>query len=150
MIQFSFHSTVVFILALLLPALLQAGGKGSGGTRGKTSCTNCSISLVLIDDLNGDGLSNVGDTITFDAIQNVVTDLSSTSNPFISVSCYQGSNWVYVSSYGLGDTYPWAQYTILASNAWQAGPADCTARLYTTVDGSRTTTLATLNFHVNE
>ena len=38
---------------------------------------------------------------------------------------------------------------ILGSDSWPGGAAECTAKVYTTTDGIRTTTLATLSFHVS-
>ena len=115
------------------------GGKKPGGGGGTAGGGGGSLSLVMLKDVNGDGGPDWGDTITF----NVTT---SATQPFVRVSCYQGSSWVYVGSVGYFDAYPWAKEFILASNSWPGGAADCTATLYTTVDGSSTTTLATLNF----
>ena len=115
------------------------GKKGGGGSGGSTGGGGGSLAVVMVNDLNGNGAPNWGDTITF----NVTT---SASQPFVRVSCYQGSNWVYVASVGYFDAYQWAKEFILASTSWPGGAADCTATLYTSVDGSSTTTLATLNF----
>ena len=108
------------------------GGKKPGGGSG-------SLSIVMLSDANGDGLPNFGDTITF----NVTT---SATQPFVRVSCYQGASWVYVASVGYFDSYPWAKQFILSAGSWPGGAADCTATLYTSVDGSSMNTLATLNF----
>lgn len=119
------------------------GGTGGGGKKpgggGTTGGGGGSLTVVMVNDANGNGAPNWGDTITF----NVTT---SASQPFVRVSCYQGSSWVYVASVGYFDSYPWAKEFILASTSWPGGAADCTATLYTSVDGSSTTTLATLNF----
>lgn len=120
------------------PSSLDARGGGKPGGSGGGS-----LSLVMLRDANANGLPNWADTITF----NVSTTATS---PFVGVNCYQGSSWVYAASVGYFDAYPWAKEFTLAASSWPGGAADCTARLYTTTDGSKTTTLATLAFHVSE
>jgi len=73
---------------------------------------------------------------------------SATASPFVSLNCYQGSVWVYTASAGFFAAYPWSQNFTLSSMYWSGGDADCTARLYSSKDGTRTTTLATTSFHV--
>lgn len=75
---------------------------------------------------------------------------SATASPFVSLNCYQNGVWVYTASAGFFAAYPWSQKFTLSSTAWMSGAADCTARLYSTKTGTRTTTLATANFHVFE
>ena len=111
------------------------GGKGGGGTTGGSG----SLSLVMVTDANSNGLPNRGDKITFSLT-------TSASAPFVSVNCYQGSSLVYAASVGYFPSYPWEQTFILASSSWSSGAASCTAKLYTSSDGIRTTTLATMNF----
>jgi hypothetical protein len=139
-----------FFVTLALAALLVSavsgaafargggGGKGGGGT---TSGAN-SLTLKMVVDANGNTLPNWGDTITF----NLTT---SATKPFVSLNCYQGTNWVYAASVGYFPAYPWAKEFTLAATSWPGGGADCTAKLYTTKDGRRTRTLATLPVHVN-
>jgi hypothetical protein len=110
---------------------------GNGGGSGGTS----SLTLVMVDDANRNGVPNYGDKLTF----NLSTTVTS---PFVSLNCYQGVSWIYAASVGYFDSYPWAKEFTLAGTSWPGGPADCTATLYTTKDGRRTTTLATLSFHV--
>ena len=112
----------------------RGGGNGSGGS----TTGGGSLALVLA---SGDTVANHGDTITF-----AVT--TSATRPFVGLSCYVSGALVYQASVGFFPDYPWAQNFVLASNGWTAGAADCTARLYTTKDGIRTTTLATLAVHV--
>jgi hypothetical protein len=133
--------TVAVVAMLAVPtALAGKGGKpGGGGGGGSTTGGSGSFSLVLLD--STDGLPHYGQRITF----NVVT---SASSPFVAVNCYQGSSWVYAASVGYFDAYPWAKEFILAATSWPGGDADCSARLYTTKDGTKTTTLATMSFHV--
>jgi len=116
------------------------GGKKPGGGGGTTGGGGGSLAVVMVNDVNGDGAPNWGDTITF----NVTT---SATKPFVKVNCYQGSTWLYTGSHGFYADYPWAKEFLLSSQAWLSGAADCTATLYTSFDGSSTTTLATLNFH---
>jgi len=117
----------------------RGGGGKKGGGGGGTATGGGSLSLVMVNDAYGDAGPNWGDTITF----NVTT---SDPKPFVKVNCYQGSTWVYTGSHGFFEDYPWAKEFLLSSNSWLSGAADCTATLYTSFDGSSTTTLATLNF----
>ena len=118
----------------------KGGGKGGGGTTGGGSG---SLSLVMLADANGNGAPNHGDRITFNITATV-------DKPFVKVNCYQGSNWVYVSSVGYFEAYPWAKEFTLAATSWPSGAAECTATLYTSVDGSSETVLSTLPFHVDQ
>lgn len=130
---------LVAVLALTLslatasPALAR-GGHGGGGAG------SSSVSLVLVD--SSDGLAHTGQLVTF------AVSTSATASPFVSLNCYQGGVWVYTASAGFFAAYPWSQNFNLSSTAWMSGAADCTARLYSTKDGRRTTTLATTSFHV--
>ena len=125
---------VVLFLAAASPAEAGKGGDRGGGGGGS------SLSLVLLD--SADGLAHVGQHVTF----TVAT--TATASPFVSLNCYQSGVWVYTASAGFFAAYPWPQQFTLSSTAWMSGDADCTARLYSTKDGTRTTTLATLAFHV--
>jgi len=120
-----------------------AGGKGNGGGKGgggkPSGGGGGTISLVLLE--STDGLAHHGQDVTF----NVST--TATDRPFVSLSCYQDGVWVYAASAGFFPDYPWSQNFTLA-NDWFTSEGDCSARLYKTIDGSKTTTLATLNFHV--
>jgi hypothetical protein len=88
-----------------------------------------------------DTVVNHGDVITF----RVAT--TATDRPFVSVQCKQGGTLVYSASAGYFPDYPWSTDFTLSSNSWTSGDADCTARLYSSKDGVRTTTLATTSFH---
>ena len=131
---------VILILGLLAVPVLGAkgGGKGGGGG-GKPVAANGTISLVMVDP--ADTVASHGDQVTF----NVAT--TATDRPFVSLNCYQDGVWVYAASAGFFPDYPWSQEFTLA-NDWFTSAGDCTARLYMTKDGSRSTTLATLDFHV--
>jgi len=113
------------------------GGKkpGGGGTTGGTG----TLSMVFVNDVNGNGLPNWGDTITW----NVQT--TSTDTPTVSVQCSQNGVAVYGTSAGFYASYPWP-WTVnmtLSSTAWSGGAADCTATL-SSVGGSPV--LATVRF----
>jgi hypothetical protein len=131
-----------FFVTLALAALLVSavsgaafarGGKGGGGT---TSGAN-SLTLKMVVDANGNNLPNWGDKISFKLT-------TSATKPFVSLNCYQGTNWVYAASVGYFPAYPWAKEFTLAATSWPGGGADCTAKLYTTKDGRRIKTLATI------
>ena len=130
----AFAVVLVVALALVPTALAGKGGK-TGGTSGGSS----SLSLVLLN--STDGLPHYGQTVTFSLS-------TSATRPYVSVNCYQAGAWVYAASAGFFPDYPWSRNFILAASSWPGGAADCTATLYTTTDGTRTTTLGTLNFHV--
>ncbi len=122
-------------------ALAAKGGNGGGGSGGGGGAGGGahSVSVVMVADANTDGLPSWGDTITF-----VVT--TSAARPFVSLNCYQGESWVYAASVGYFADYPWSKNMILAASSWTGGAASCVATLYTSKDGIRTTTLATLRF----
>lgn len=137
---------VVFTLALTVSALTVGsafaakpggGGKGGGGTTGGTG----SLSLVLLN--STDGLPHWGQQVTF----NVST--TATTEPHVSLKCYQNGALVYTTQTGYYASYPWpwTQIMTLASGAWTGGAADCTATLYS-FSGTNTVTLGTLSFHV--
>src|SRR5215210_3141492 len=128
-------SAALVVACAFVPTALAGKGKPGGGGGAVSS-----LQLVLLD--STDGLPHWGQKITF----NVST--TATTQPFVSVNCYQGSAWVYADSVGYFADYPWAKEFTLAAASWPGAAADCTARLFSTKDGSRTTTLATLSFHV--
>ncbi len=124
----------LLVVGLVAGTALAARGGGSG----KPSAGGGTISLVVLD---ADGIANHGDTVTF----NIST---TNTRPFVSLNCYQGSDWVYAASAGFFDDYPWSQDFILEASSWPSGAANCSARLYSSKDGIRTTTLATMTFDV--
>jgi hypothetical protein len=132
------HAAWLVALVLAL-ALVPAALAGKGGNQGSSG--GSSLSLVLLS--SSDGLPHWNQWVTF----NVST--TATDKPFVQLNCYQNGAWVYTASAGFFPTYPWAPNFDLASSAWTGGAADCTARLYSTSHGgTRTTTLATMSFHV--
>lgn len=132
---------ILIVGLIAVPVLAAKGGNGGGGKGGgKPVSGTSSITLVMVD---GTGTEPThGDTITFSV------STTETDRPFVSVNCYQAGTWVYSASVGFFPDYPWAQEFVLASTSWPSGAADCTAELYTSKDGRRTTTLATLDFSV--
>ena len=139
-------AVVALVALIVLPAAFAGkGGNGpsGGGGGGKPSGGGGSLSLVMVVDNTGNDAPDYGDTVTF----NVTTGAE---RPYVSVHCYQGGSLVYAASAGFYADYPWSTNFGLRTTTWTSGGADCTAKLYTTKDGSRITTLATLNFVVGD
>ena len=116
------------------PSVLEARAPGKGGGNPKDNAGS-SLTLVMVDDARVSGPS-WGDIVTF----NVST---TATRAFISLECYQGSAWVLAAG-----GWPLDSEFTLAATSWPGGAAECTATLFTTIDGRRTTTLATLSFSV--
>jgi len=134
-------SVAALVLALaLVPSAFGAKGKPRATT---TTTTGSSMSLVLLN--STDGLPHWGQQVRFD----VSSD--QTTQPHVSLKCYQGGSLVYTTQTGYYDGYawPWTQTMTLSSDAWTGGAADCSARLYSLDNSGVTTTLATLDFHVS-
>jgi hypothetical protein len=131
---------LVLALALVPAAMAGKGGKpGGGGSTGSTS----SLSVVMVADQNGNGAPNWNDEITF------AVSTTATSSPWVRLNCYQGGAWVSTSTAGFFAAYAWAPNFTLASSGWTSGAADCTATLYQVTSHGRSSTLKTLNFHVD-
>jgi hypothetical protein len=128
----------VTALTLVL-SLAGAGQADARGGHGGGGGANSSVALVLLESI--DGSAHSGQRVTF----SVATTATS---PFVSLNCYQGGVWVSAASAGFFAAYPWSQDFTLASTTWTGGDADCTALLYTSRDGTKITSLATLSFHV--
>jgi len=134
---------VVLALALVPVALAgkpsSGGGGGGGGGKhggGGTTGGSSSLAVVMVNDLNGNGAPNYGDTITF----NVTT--TATTQPFVEVTCSQNGTVVYSAWAGFYDGYLWPGQRLmpLSSPSWTGGAASCKATL--------NTSLATLYFNV--
>jgi hypothetical protein len=119
-------------------AATDAKGGGGGSTSGGTGS---SLTLVMVQDLNGNGLPNWGDTVTF----NIST--TSTAALYVALTCNQNGSLVYSTVAGFYPTYPWpwTQHMTLSSQWWTGGAADCSAQLYYST-GKQTITLAWLYF----
>jgi hypothetical protein len=130
---------VVAIAALVLAVAPTAfAGKGGNG-RGKSGTS--SLRLVMVTDVDGNGVPNWGDTVTFDV------STTATTQPNLELVCSQNGTVVYGATTGFYDGYPWpwTRLMTLGSTAWSGGAANCSARLYA-FSGSRMITLTTLSF----
>lgn len=127
-------SNILPLAGLVSPTALEARAPEKGGGHPKENADS-SLTLVLVDDARVIGPS-WGDIVRF----NVST---TATRAFISLECYQGSAWVLAAG-----GWPLDSEFTLAATSWPGGAADCTATLFTTIDGRHTTTLATLSFSV--
>jgi hypothetical protein len=120
----------------LAPAALAAksGGGGSGGSS--------SLSPVMVNDLNGNGLPNWGDTVTFDVSTTV-------TYPEVELECFQNGTVVLRQGAGFFPSYMWSKDFTLRSASWTGGPADCIATLFYFTKSRTYRTLATVSFHVD-
>ena len=130
-------------LCLVLAATALAG---RGGNSAKPGGDNGS-SLTLVPLNSTDGLPHWDQQVRFD-----VSTGGATTQPHVSLKCYQGGTLVYTTQTGYYEGYPWpwTQTMTLSSRAWTGGAADCTATLYYFSNSDRTVTLATLGVHVYE
>jgi hypothetical protein len=116
------------LIALLVVGLMAGSvfaGKGGGhGKPGGGGTTTGGLTIVMVNDANGNGAANWNDTITFNVT-------SSSSSPYVSVKCYQNGTLVYGADAGFYDSYPWpgARNMPLSSPAWTGGAANCSATL---------------------
>ena len=127
--------------AVSAPAAKGGGGgrpkPGGGGSTGGSG----SLSLRMVTDVNGNGLPDWGDSVSF----NVST--TATTQPNVSLTCSQSGTVVYGAEAGYYASYPWpwTQVMTLSSSAWQGGAASCTARLYY-FSGTSTINLTSMSF----
>jgi hypothetical protein len=132
-------AALVLSLALA-PAALAGHKPGGGGTGGGGS----SISgPVLVTDVNGNGVVNFGDTVTFNE------STTATTQPYVNVLCYQNgvqvmNSWNGFFDQALNPTRNFGLY----SPQWQSGAASCTAWLDATTRRG-TTQLASVTFQVD-
>jgi hypothetical protein len=131
------EGALVALLVVGMVAGTALAGKGGGGGKPSGGGT------IAVVDMDGDGAINHGDQVTF-AFSTTATD-----RPFVALNCYQDGVWLYSKSVGYFPDYPWDQYFILSNTSWASGGGSCTAKLYMTRDGTRTTTLATTTFNVS-
>jgi len=131
----------IFLAATTIssPAVLLAAH--SGGARGHVQSTNGSLTLIPLT--STDGLPHWGQQVTF----NVST--TATTEPNVSLNCYQNGVLVYGAVAGFYPSYPWpwTQIFTLSSPSWTSGGANCTATLYY-FSGKKTITLATMSVQV--
>lgn len=107
----------------------------------KQQATTSSLTLVLLN--STDGLPHYGQTVTFKV------STTATTEPDVSLVCYQNGTLVYSAFAGFYPSYPWpgSQDMVLSSASWTSGGANCTATL-SYVNGKKTVVLTTLNFQV--
>jgi hypothetical protein len=74
---------------------------------------------------------------------------TATTQPNVSLDCYQNGTLVFGGVAGFYASYPWpgSQIFVLSSPSWTGGAANCTATLYY-FSGRKTINLTTLNFQV--
>jgi hypothetical protein len=131
-------SAVAALCLALAPAAL--GAKGGGASTGGTS----SISAPrLVNDTNGNGLRNWGDTVVFDV------STTATDQPFVNVQCVQNGALVYNSWNGYFDgALNRTRNFGFSSPSWKSGAADCVAYL-DMYSHNKWNTLASTSFHVD-
>ena len=131
---------VVLVLSLaLVPGAFAGKGKPSGGGGGSSSITG----PVLVTDVNGDGVVNFGDGVTFNE------STTATSQPYVNVLCYQNgvlvmNSWAGFFEQALNPSRTFGLY----SPSWQSGAADCTAWLDMNTKRGMAQ-LASVSFHVD-
>lgn len=137
------EASLVTALTFGLIASSAFAAKGGGGKPGGGGTTGGGASIALaplVSDVNGDGLPNYRDVVTF----NVSTGAS---QPFVNLECSQNGIVVLVGWKGyfegsLDTTWNFG----LSSGAWQGGDASCTA--YVKVANRRGwSTLGSTSFH---
>jgi len=111
----------------------KGGGRNGGG--------NDRFVLMMSTDVNGNGLPDWGDTVTFDV------SMTESTEPHVDLTCSQNGVVVYGATTGYFATYPWpwTQLMTLSSSAWQGGAADCTAELYY-FSGRRISVVGSIDF----
>jgi len=123
--------------SILAPSALDGKPGGGGGSS--------SFTLRMVTDVNGNGLPNWGDQVTF----NVAT--SATTTPRVDLTCSQNGVVVLGATAGFYEGYPWpwTQIMTLSSPSWPSGAADCKAVLYY-FGGRKNVVLSTINFTASE
>ena len=103
----------------------------SGGGKGKNDPT-ASFALVMVTDINGNGLPDWGDSVKFDVSTTEIWNQ-------VDLTCDQNGVGVF------GAVFPWTPIITLSSTAWQGGAADCRAELIAFA-GRKIDILASLTF----
>jgi hypothetical protein len=109
--------------------------------KGRNGDGNYRFALMMHTDINGNGLPDWGDTLTFDVSTTASTE------PHVDLTCSQNGVVVYGATTGYFATYPWpwTQFMTLSSSAWLSGAADCTAELYY-FSGRRISVIGSIDF----
>src|SRR5690242_9326447 len=125
--------TAIVGFSTLTTSLVASKTNGSHSTTGSST-----LSLVLVN--STDGLPHYGQQVTFQ----VAT--AATTQPNVSLDCYQNGSLVYGAVAGFYAGYPWpgSQVMKLSSASWTGGAANCVASLYY-FSGRKTVTLTSLN-----
>lgn len=132
------------LAATLLLSAIAAGPAMAAKGGPKALASGNSLTLVMVNDQNGDGKPNFGDTITWDV------STTATGAPNVGLVCTQNGTVVYRADSGYYDGYlwPWTQRMTLKSGAWAGGSAGCVAELFW-YSGTRTVVGATVSFAVD-
>jgi hypothetical protein len=136
-------TTAVAILVLSAVPVAFAGKGGGGGHHGGGGTTGGTgtIGLVLLD--STDGLAHFGKEVTF----NVST--TSTTQPWVTVNCYQNGTLVFQQSNGIFPTSLDKDFTLGPTPLWSGGAANCTAALQNWDSYPKSiATLASMSFNV--
>lgn len=101
-----------------------------------------SLTLVLLG-TTVDGLPHWGNQVTF------TVSTTATTEPDVSLKCFQSGVLVYGAQTGYYASYPWpwTQVMTLSSGAWTSGGANCTAELYY-FSGTKVVSLGTISVTV--
>jgi hypothetical protein len=110
-------AVTILVLGVVPVALAGKGRHGGGGTTGGTG----TLSLVLLN--STDGYAHFGQKVTF----NVST--SATTQPWVTVKCYQSGTLVGQQSNGIFATSLSTTFTLGPTQLWSGGAANCTATL---------------------
>ena len=144
--RFALIASVGALCLTFVPAASAAKGGGANNTTGGggTSSTSSISGPVIVNDLNGNGLPNYGDTVTFKV------STTATTQPFVNLLCYQSGVLVYNTWRGFfAESLSLNWNFTLGSGGWTGGAADCTARLGKYVSATRYQVLASSSFHVD-
>ena len=133
----AFIAIALVALVVLVAGPVAAGGRGGGGGKGGT--TSGTLDLVLLN--SSDGTAHYGQDVTFEV-------RSAAYHPMVTLTCYQGGDWVTNQTVGFYAGWPWSQVFPLRSWKWASGAADCNAVLYYTDHKGSKRTLDALSFPV--
>ena len=133
------------VLAFGATPALAGKGNGNGGS------ASSSISLVVPSKTAAaPNEARFGSTVTF------AVSTGSTSQPWVSVTCYQGAIAVYGQYWGFWSGYspatitnamaPGGMFTLGPTPLWSSGSANCTATLFMVSSNGKQSVLATTNF----
>ena len=136
------RKTLIAIALVALIAMVAgpatAGGKGGG--KGKAPTATGTFTWILLN--SPDGTPNFGEDVTFEVDSNAY-------HPSVTLTCYQGGEWVTNETVGFYVGWPWSQVFPLRSWKWTGGAADCVAKLHYTDRRGRQITLDELSFYVS-